>query len=81
MTPEDMRKREQELNELRASIEKFQGDADTSIQKKSADLLQPDILVPAGLLALSFLLPGIVKRIRKNRPAKEPPADRRECPR
>ena len=32
-----------------------------------ADLLQPDILVPAGLLALSFLLPGIVKRIRKSR--------------
>ena len=31
------------------------------------DLLQADILVPAGLLALSFLLPGIVKRIRKNR--------------
>ena len=32
-----------------------------------ADLLQADILVPAALLALSFLLPGIVKRIRKGR--------------
>ena len=32
-----------------------------------ADLLQANILVPAALLALSFLLPGIVKRIRKNR--------------
>lgn len=46
-----------------------------------ADLLQADILVPALLLALSFLLPGIVKRIRKNRPAGDPPADGSECPR
>ena len=46
-----------------------------------ADLLQANILVPAALLALSFFLPGIVKRIRKNRPAKEPPTDGRESPR
>jgi uncharacterized membrane protein YdjX (TVP38/TMEM64 family) len=32
-----------------------------------ADLLQPDILVPAALLVLSFFLPGVVKRIRKAR--------------
>ncbi|HLF34942.1 MAG TPA: OmpH family outer membrane protein [Cyclobacteriaceae bacterium] len=41
MTPDDMKKREQELTEMRDSINKFQGDADSSIQKKSADLLQP----------------------------------------
>jgi uncharacterized membrane protein YdjX (TVP38/TMEM64 family) len=34
-----------------------------------ADLLQADILVPAGLLVLSFLLPGILKRIRRERGA------------
>lgn len=32
-----------------------------------ADLLQFGILFPAGLLLFSFLLPGIVKRIRKDR--------------
>jgi hypothetical protein len=32
-----------------------------------ADLLQPDILVPAVLLVLSFFLPGVVKRLRKAR--------------
>jgi uncharacterized membrane protein YdjX (TVP38/TMEM64 family) len=32
-----------------------------------ADLLRADILVPAGLLVLSFFLPGLVKRIRKRR--------------
>ena len=38
-----------------------------------ADLLQADILVPAALLALSFLLPGAVKRIRRKRGASEIP--------
>ncbi|HSL91413.1 MAG TPA: VTT domain-containing protein, partial [Candidatus Limnocylindrales bacterium] len=52
-----------------------------AIIRGPADLLQADILVPAGLLALSFLLPGIVKRIRKNHSAGEPPVDGRERPR
>lgn len=52
-----------------------------AIIRGPADLLQADILVPAGLLAFSFLLPGIVKRIRKNHSAGEPPADGRERPR
>ncbi|MGE5752320.1 MAG: TVP38/TMEM64 family protein [Deltaproteobacteria bacterium] len=34
-----------------------------------ADLLQAGILVPAALLFLSFFLPGLVKRIRKDRKA------------
>lgn len=40
-----------------------------------ADLLQPDILVPAGLLVLSFFLPAVVKRIRKARGEAEIPGD------
>lgn len=35
------RDKEAELNTLRASIEKFQRDADASLQKKQVDLLQP----------------------------------------
>jgi outer membrane protein len=41
MLPEIRKDKEQELTDLRASIEKFQADADTSVQKKSAELLQP----------------------------------------
>jgi uncharacterized membrane protein YdjX (TVP38/TMEM64 family) len=40
-----------------------------------ADLLQADILVPATLLALTFLIPGIVKRFRKERVAAASPSD------
>jgi uncharacterized membrane protein YdjX (TVP38/TMEM64 family) len=40
-----------------------------------ADLLQADILVPAGLLVLSFFLPGLVKRIRKRRGESEIPGN------
>jgi len=32
--------------------------------RSPADLLQFNILFPAGLLGLSFFLPGIVRRIR-----------------
>ncbi|MBI5342229.1 MAG: TVP38/TMEM64 family protein [Deltaproteobacteria bacterium] len=38
-----------------------------------ADLLQPDILVPAALLVLSFFLPSLLQRIRKRRDGGEPP--------
>ena len=38
-----------------------------------ADLLQANILVPAMLLVLSFLLPGTIQRIRKGRGAAELP--------
>jgi outer membrane protein len=41
MIPEVMRDKEAELNTLRQSIEKFRTDADESIQKKQAELLQP----------------------------------------
>jgi outer membrane protein len=41
MIPEVMKDKEAELNTLRSSIEKFQKDADESIQKKQAELLQP----------------------------------------
>jgi outer membrane protein len=41
MIPEVMRDKEAELNTLRQSIEKFQRDADASIQKKQVELLQP----------------------------------------
>ena len=41
MIPEVMRDKEAELNTLRQAIEKFQKDADESIQKKQAELLQP----------------------------------------
>jgi outer membrane protein len=41
MIPEVMRDKEAELNTLRQSIEKFQQDANESIQKKQAELLQP----------------------------------------
>lgn len=41
MAPEVRKDKEQELTDLQASIQKFQADADTSIQKKSAELLQP----------------------------------------
>ncbi|MBI5418595.1 MAG: TVP38/TMEM64 family protein [Deltaproteobacteria bacterium] len=42
-----------------------------------ADLFQFNILFPAALLAFSFFLPGIVRRIRKDRPAGATPADGR----
>ena len=42
-----------------------------------ADLLQPDILVPAVLLVLSFFLPSLLQRIRKGRGTGDPPADGR----
>jgi uncharacterized membrane protein YdjX (TVP38/TMEM64 family) len=42
-----------------------------------ADLLRPDILVPAALLILSFFLPAVVKRIRKARGEAEIPGDGR----
>ncbi len=41
ITAQDRQTREQELSDLQQSIQKFQSDADTSLQKKSADLLQP----------------------------------------
>jgi outer membrane protein len=41
IAPEVMKDKEKELTDLRASIQKFQSDADTSVQKKSASLLQP----------------------------------------
>lgn len=41
MLPEVQRDKESELNTLRSSIEKFQRDADASLQKKQVDLLQP----------------------------------------
>ena len=41
MLPEVQRDKEAELNTLRSSIEKFQRDADASLQKKQVDLLQP----------------------------------------
>lgn len=41
MIPEVMKDKEDELNTLRQSIEKFQKDADASIQKKQAELMQP----------------------------------------
>ncbi len=40
-----------------------------------ADLVRADILVPAALLVLSFLLPAAVKRLRKEAPAKGAPGD------
>lgn len=40
-----------------------------------SDLLQADILVPAALLALTFFLPGLHKRIRKARGTAVPPGD------
>lgn len=42
-----------------------------------ADLFQPDILVPAGLLVLTFFLPYLHKRFTNRRGAGEPPTDRR----
>jgi outer membrane protein len=41
MLPAVARDKENELNALRQSIEKFQRDADASLQKKQVDLLQP----------------------------------------
>jgi outer membrane protein len=41
MIPEVMKDKETELNALQQSIQKFQKDADESIQKKQAELLQP----------------------------------------
>jgi outer membrane protein len=41
MIPEVQRDKETELNGLRESIEKFQRDADASLQKKQVQLLQP----------------------------------------
>jgi outer membrane protein len=41
MIPEVMKDKENELANLRESIQKFQKDADESIQKKQSDLLQP----------------------------------------
>jgi len=41
MIPEVQRDKEAELNGLRESIEKFQRDADASLQKKQVQLLQP----------------------------------------
>jgi len=41
MIPEVMKDKEAELASLRESIQKFQKDADQSIQKKQAELLQP----------------------------------------
>jgi outer membrane protein len=41
MLPAVARDKENELNALRSSIEKFQRDADASLQKKQVDLLQP----------------------------------------
>jgi len=41
MLPAVARDKETELNSLRQSIEKFQRDADASLQKKQVDLLQP----------------------------------------
>ncbi len=41
MIPEVARDKEAELNALRESIEKFQRDADASLQKKQVQLLQP----------------------------------------
>jgi outer membrane protein len=41
MLPAVARDKENELNTLRQSIEKFQRDADASLQKKQVDLLQP----------------------------------------
>jgi outer membrane protein len=41
MLPAVARDKENELNSLRQSIEKFQRDADASLQKKQVDLLQP----------------------------------------
>jgi outer membrane protein len=41
MLPEVMKDKEAELNTLRQSIEKFQKDADASIQQKQAELMQP----------------------------------------
>lgn len=41
MIPEVMKDKEAELRTLRESIQKFQKDADESIQKKQSDLLQP----------------------------------------
>ncbi|MBR9997517.1 MAG: OmpH family outer membrane protein [Cyclobacteriaceae bacterium] len=41
MIPEIQRDKEAELNGLRESIEKFQRDADASLQKKQVQLLQP----------------------------------------
>lgn len=40
-----------------------------------ADLLQPDILIPAFLLALTFFLPSLHKRVKKRRSKGEPPED------
>ena len=41
LTTQDRQAREQELTDLQQSIQKFQSDADTSLQKKTAELLQP----------------------------------------
>lgn len=41
LLPAVARDKETELNSLRQSIEKFQRDADASLQKKQVDLLQP----------------------------------------
>jgi outer membrane protein len=41
LTTQDRQTREQELTDLQQSIQKFQSDADTSLQKKTAELLQP----------------------------------------
>jgi outer membrane protein len=41
MVPEVMKDKEAELTTLRESIQKFQKDADESIKKKQAELLQP----------------------------------------
>ena len=41
LTTQDRQSREQELTDLQQSIQKFQSDADTSLQKKTAELLQP----------------------------------------
>ena len=42
-----------------------------------ADLFQPDILVPAVLLVMTFFLPSLLQRIRKGRNAGKPPEDGR----
>lgn len=42
-----------------------------------ADLLRFNILFPAALLVFSFFLPVIIRRVRKERPGGEPPADGR----
>jgi len=40
-----------------------------------ADLLQPNILIPAALLLMTFFLPTLHKRIKKRRRKEEPPED------